>query len=81
MTIKEFFTGFKIGMKNFGDNISIIINSVLLTIVYIIGVGITAFFARIKKKRFLDTKISGKKSYWNDLNLSKKKLKEYYRQF
>ena len=54
MTIKEFFIGFKIGMKNFGDNISIIINSVLLTIVYIIGVGITAFFARIKKKRFLE---------------------------
>lgn len=77
----KFFKGFKKGMKDFGENISTIVNSILLAIVYIIGVGITAFFARIKKKNFLDKKISGKKSYWSNLNLSKRKLKEYYRQF
>jgi hypothetical protein len=77
----RFFKGFKKGMKDFGENISIIINSILLTLVYIIGVGATAFFARIKKKSFLEKKISEKKSYWSNLNLSKKKLKDYYRQF
>ena len=78
----RFFRGFKKGMRDFSENIVIIINSILLALVYVIGVGITVFFARIRKKSFLDRKISkDDKSYWNNLNLSKKKLKEYYRQF
>ncbi len=82
MTTKQFFTGFKTGMKNFGENMSAIVNSILLSIVYFIGIGITAFFAKIKKKNFLDKEISLKrKSYWNDLNLTKKKIEEYYKQF
>ena len=81
-SLKEFINGFKDGIKSFGENISLIVNSLLLSIVYFIGVGITSLFARIIKKRFLETKISSDaKTYWGDLNLRKKKLREYYKQF
>lgn len=80
--MKEFFNGFREGMKNFGHNISIIINSILLLIVYILGVGITSVFAKIFGKHFLEKKIQRKKeTYWSELNLKKKPIEEYYRQF
>jgi DNA polymerase II large subunit len=52
-----------------------------LTGVYIVGVGLTSLTARIFKKHFLDIKMKNVKSYWIDLNLKKKKIEEYYRQF
>lgn len=80
--IKDFFDGFIKGFSMFGKNIALIINTILLFVVYIFGVGSTYIIAKIKGKKFLDTKISKKsKTYWSDLNLKKKKLEEYYRQF
>jgi hypothetical protein len=79
---KLFFKGFKKGMKQFSDNISLIINSILLSIVYLLGVGITSIFAKLSGKHFLDLKLSKKKkSYWSSLNLKKKPIENYYRQF
>lgn len=81
-SIKIFFKGFLQGFKNFGYNISIIINSILLLAVYLIGVGITAIFAKIFRKKFLDMELSDdRKTYWSELNLEKKPTEEYYRQF
>lgn len=80
--MKEFFKGFKIGQKKFGEDIAIIINSILLSFVYLIGVGLTSIFAKIFGKHFLDLKVDeNKKTYWSELNLGKKPLEEYYRQF
>ena len=80
--ISKFLHGIKEGFKGFGENITIIVNSLLLSVVYFIGVGATSLFARILKKRFLDTKISKQaKTYWQNLDLKKKKFDEYYRQF
>jgi len=81
MSFKFFWKGCKKGMKKFGDTISAIVNTVLLFIVYFFGVGLTWFFSRIAGKKFLETKISKEKSYWNDLNLKEKNIEEYYRQF
>lgn len=78
--LKQFFKGFKKGMSNFGHNIALIINTILLTFVYLIGVGLTSIFAKIFRKHFLEIKLS-KNSYWSDLKLKKKKLEDYYRQF
>ncbi len=75
-----FIKGIQKGFKDFGHNITVIVNSVLLTIVYFTAVGITSAIAKIAGKRFLDTKL-GKESYWEDLNLQKKEIDEYYRQF
>ena len=44
--IKQFFKGFKKGMGNFGYNLALIINTILLAIVY--------FFARIGRIRWED---------------------------
>ena len=67
--------------KSIGKIIVIIINSILLTIVYFIGVGLTSIIAKIFKKNFLDLKISKKKTYWTNLNLKKELIKNYYKQF
>ncbi len=81
MNISDFFSGFRDGMKDFGDNIATIVNSALLLAVYLIGVGLTSIIARIFGKRFLDLRKESRKSYWRDLNLKKKDIEEYYRQF
>ena len=80
--IKQFLYGFKKGMNSFGENIAIIINSGLLLIVYLVGVGLTSIVAKISGKHFLQIKISNKReTYWSDLNLNKKPIEAYYRQF
>jgi len=79
--MKQFYKGFKAGMRMFGENIVFIINTLLLTFVYLIGVGLTSILAKIMGKHFLDTKLSKKDTYWNNLKLKKKPIEEYYRQF
>ena len=54
--LKQVFNGFKKGMKCFSDNISTVINFLLLSIVYFIGIGLTSITAKIFGKHFLDTK-------------------------
>ncbi len=81
MKIKDFFIGFENGSKDFGEHIAVIINSVLLSIVYFLGVGGTSIIAKIFGKHFLDLKMRRKDSYWSELNLTKRPLEEYYRQF
>jgi len=78
----EFFKDLKKGQKEFGDDISQIINFILLTIAYLFGIGLTSVFAKISGKHFLELKKEENiESYWSDLNLIKKPMKEYYRQF
>ncbi|MBL7056614.1 hypothetical protein ISS07_06900 [Candidatus Woesearchaeota archaeon] len=79
--LNMFFEGFKEGARLFGENIVLIINSILLFLVYIFGVGFTSIIAKLVGKQFLNLKISKKGSYWSDLNLKKKKIKNYYKQF
>lgn len=82
MTALSFLNGFKKGMFAFSYNIAITVNSILLMAVYITGVGVTSLFAKIAKKHFLEKKIDRNiKTYWADLNLKKKPLEDYYRQF
>lgn len=76
-----FFKGIEEGFKGFNNIIIALINSVLLSIVYLIGVGITSIFAKITKKSFLDVKNENKDTYWQDLNLKKETIEKYYRQF
>jgi len=62
--------------------ISTVINSLLLTLVYIFGIGLTSIISKILGKRFLETKPDSKeRTYWTDLNLKKKSVEEYKKQF
>jgi len=82
MRLNEFFSNLKKGQKEFGEDMGVIINSILLTVVYLIGAGFTFIISKLSRKRFLDLNINrDKKSYWEDLNLGTKKMEEYYRQF
>jgi len=81
-SLKQFKNGFKLGFRNFNSLISVIINSILLSLVYILGVGSTWLFAKLTHKDFLDLEIKKKvASYWVNLNLKKVPRKNYYRQF
>ena len=51
--LKQFFKGFKKGMRNFGYNIALIINTLLLSLVYVVGVGFTSVIAKLFRKHFL----------------------------
>jgi len=78
----EFLKDLKKGQKQFGGDISQVINFILLTIVYFVGVGLTSIFAKLFGKHFLELKIDkNMESYWSDLNLNKKSIEDYYRQF
>ena len=60
----------------------LVLSSFLLLIIYVVGVGFTSIFAKIFAKNFINMKISKiRKTYWSDLNLKKKPIKTYYRQF
>jgi hypothetical protein len=79
--MKDFLQGIKLGMVEFGNNLNGILVSLILLFVYILGVGSTALIAKLIGKHFLDLNSKKKKSYWVDLNLSKKELREYLNQF
>ena len=80
--MKEFIRGFKEGQKKFGHDISLIVNTILLSLVYFIGFGLTSILGKLGGKNFLDLKINKKaQTYWEDLNLFKRPIEEYYRQF
>ena len=80
--LKHFLDGLKSGFKEFGENISNLINLALLAFVYFIGVGATSLLAKLMNKRFLELKPCKKtKSYWQELDLKTEEIDSYYRQF
>lgn len=78
----SFLKGIKEGFKDLPLAINNIINTILLTILYFIGIGPIAIVMKLGKKRLLLTyKEKEKNSYWLDYNLTKEKEENYYRQF
>jgi hypothetical protein len=81
-SLKQFFNGFKNGMADFGKNIALIVQSALLLIVYLVGVGLTSLIAKIFSKRFLDKELSKTRvSYWSNITAKKESFEQHYRQF
>lgn len=60
--------------------VSSIVNFILLSFVYFIGVGLTSLIAKISNKKFLDLKKENKDSYWEDKEVSNK-FEDHFRQF
>ncbi len=82
MALKEFFKGIQQGFHTFGKSVNTLVNTVLLSITYILGVGLASLLWKRKKKRGLDLQLDKeKKSYYEDLNLTTPTKKEYLRQF
>lgn len=79
---KSFIRGFKKGFTEFGRTISVITNSIILLMIYFIGVGLTSIFAKLLKKNFLQLETDHEvQSYWEDIHLKDLSKESYYRQF
>ena len=80
--MNEFFKGLKQGFRSFGELIGMVVNSALLLVAYIIGVGITSIIAKITGKHFLEMKLDKKSdSYWKPFQTRRTGSLEDYRQF
>ncbi len=78
----NFFKDVKEGFRLFGEVIATLINSILLLIVYLIGVGFSYLIIKLSGRQLLRKKVDKNiKSYWIDLNLKKEEMEDYYRQF
>lgn len=82
MVLKEFLSGFKLGQREFGNTIAMLVNSILLSVVYFFGIGIVSVLGKLFRKDFLEVKIEkNRDSYWENLNLTNRNLEDYYKQF
>ena len=54
---RDFLNGLKEGNRMFGEDIASVINFILLTFVYLFGVGITSMIAKLSGKNFLEIKM------------------------
>ena len=80
--LKSILEEFHQGQKKFGEDIARLVNSVLLTIVYVFGVGFSWVLTRFSKKDLLELELEPRaKTYWKNLNLTTGPIKEYYKQF
>lgn len=75
--IRNFLIGFRRGFKDYGDIIMTFFNTILLFLVYIIGVGMSKLISIIMRKKFLDIEQNNEKTYWKDYN----EINDEYRQF
>ncbi|HIG96624.1 TPA: hypothetical protein HA249_07120 [Candidatus Woesearchaeota archaeon] len=77
-----FFVGTQEGIKSFGESIQTLVNTILLTIVYLGGVGTAWLMCKISGRTFFTGKPQQEaKTYWEPLDLKKKPIEEYRRQF
>lgn len=81
MRIRLFLKSFFEGMKSVGMHISTVVNAVLLTLIYIFGVGVATFFMRIKRTSLLSVRKKSKSSYYTTKKIETEKIEDYYRQF
>lgn len=79
--LKTFWSSLHRGLRDFSEPIGVIVNSALLLIVYVVGVGLTVLLAKLSKKNFLNLRIDQRRStYWEDFPMPKNK-ESYYSQF
>ncbi|MAF37092.1 hypothetical protein CL622_08315 [archaeon] len=79
--MKLFLIGIKDGIHAFGEAISLVVNTILLFVAYVVGIGFVAIIAKIKKKHFLRMEIEQtQSSYWEDIEQNNLSLKSCYRQ-
>ena len=76
--IKSFFKGFKDGFREFSQGVAEIVNFILLTLVFIFGIGIVAILSRVAGKKYLAVKQEEKESYWKKVKIGGEKKREEY---
>ena len=79
--IKKIWNFIKSILEPVSKLISGIVNFVLLSMVYFVGIGIVSISAKIFGKHFLQLKRQNKQSNWHEHKLTKQPLEQYYRTF
>jgi len=69
------------GLRVFGGFVSNVVNYILLSIVYALGIGPISIILKIFGKQFLVLKSKNRDSYWVDRNVSKQSVEDYYKMF
>lgn len=78
---KTIFNHFKRILNLVPDTSIMLINSVILTIVYVLFVGLTAITAKITRKSFFVSRNEQVKTYWINKEQTIVTLEEYRKQF
>ncbi len=81
--IKLFFKGLGSGFQEPGHLLARLINTLLLLIVFVFGVGPVAIISRLRGKRYLATKSFSQTAttYWQDCSLENKSKEDYTKLF
>jgi len=74
---KAFFSG----MRRFGEALGGFCSTLLLIVVYVLGIGPAALAAKLIRKKFLSLGKEDRETYWEDLHVGPRKREEYHRQF
>jgi hypothetical protein len=79
---REFLAGLKAGFGDFGAGVANVVNFILLSFVYVAGVGMTSVVAKMRGKHFLKAGVDPKaKSYFEHEAIKKEEKDRYYSQF
>lgn len=78
--LRKIFNAIKRILQPVGKIISTIVNFILLSIVYLVGVGLTSIIAKLFGNHFLDLKPK-KASNWIEHKITKESIEKYYRMF
>ena len=79
--IKKIWNLIKTVLEPISKTISNVVNFILLSIVYFIGIGIVSISTKIFGRHFLEIKKQNKKSNWHEHKVTKQPLENYYRTF
>lgn len=72
--LSDFKIGVLDGFKEFGEIFPSILNFIILTVIYFVGIGFSSVLKLVLRKEFMELKTDKKKkSYWEDLNIGKNK--------
>lgn len=81
MAAKPFCKGLKEGFEIVGKMIANIINTVLLLVIYFVGIGLAALFVKLAGQDLMPLENKDAKSYYSEKNIEKGKIDDYYNQF
>ncbi|MBI4142134.1 hypothetical protein HY484_04365 [Candidatus Woesearchaeota archaeon] len=80
MQIRLFLKGIHHGFGRFGKSVANAVNSVLLFVMYFVGVGLAALFTKISGTKLLNFGVQ-RKSHYNETIIGNESKEDYYRQF
>lgn len=84
MVVKKtrlFLDGFRHGFKSFGMIVTNIVNTVLLLLIYFVGVGFAALITRITSQKLMSVEKKKTNSYYKVNKTEKQNIEDFYKQY